>query len=547
MMNWSRILKDMSFRNKLRLSYVLIIMIPVLALGGFIYYSSVVYVRTQQKEEISNTTERIAIQIENYLKNCEDSSRYIVSNHELQTFLKSDDKNAEESLMNSENIGAFLYSVLLSNQYYIKIEIFTPKNFMVVSDLVKNDKQVQDELWYQETLEKGTCEWWYNEEGLFITRSILSNSYPAKSIGILRIKIKEEMMQDVFKSAGDIPLNVQLKDGKNAMIEYQSRNERSDGYFKKDVPIFIPDWYLSYEVDSSYFQTWQNSSMTVPLVLILAVLVLVFILINILSKSLLRRLYFLVHTMNQVKEGDMNVKIEDDSKDELGMLASSAHSMLMRINTLINKVYVAEIEQKTLELNLLQAKISPHFLYNNLSSINWIALKNDQDKIHKITTQMATFYRTALNKGKSVDMLRIEVANIKAYLQLQLISHNNSFDVKYDISDELLNQHILTFILQPLVENAIEHGIDLLRDTRGLILIKVYECNGKLYLQVKDNGSELYKKYGKTVIPESVYGYGTGNVNKRIQLFYGSEYGCRIYSDATGTTSELCLRLDTKL
>ena len=193
---------------------------------------------------------------------------------------------------------------------------------------------------------------------------------------------------------------------------------------------------------------------------------------------------------------------------------------------------------------MLQSKINPHFLYNNLSAINWIAIEKGEDRIYEITTELATFYRTALNKGINVDHLNVEVENIKAYVKLQLMAHDEGFDVEYKIEPSLLNQMVPIFILQPLVENAIEHGIDCMREKRGKISIEIYAENNELYMTVRDNGLKLYEKIGQGKMSHEEFGYGVSNVDKRIRILCGEGYGVEIFAGPGGTTSIIKLRRD---
>lgn len=155
---------------------------------------------------------------------------------------------------------------------------------------------------------------------------------------------------------------------------------------------------------------------------------------------------------------------------------------------------------------------------------------------------MATFYRTALNKGKNVDRLSVEIANIRSYVKLLEISHENSFDIEYEIEEGLLDYIIPIFILQPLVENAVEHGIDQLREKRGVLRIAGYREGKYLILSVFDNGTGLYGKMGKGEMHISEYGYGTSNVHRRIQLLCGEDCGLAVSADENGTTSSVKLK-----
>ena len=219
-----------------------------------------------------------------------------------------------------------------------------------------------------------------------------------------------------------------------------------------------------------------------------------FIGVNKSARSLLHYLYQIIDQVKKVKDGNFEIQIAESSQDEIGELAENINKMLRKIQTLIDEVYKSKLDKKSLELDLLQSKINPHFLYNNLSAINWIAIEKGEDRIYEITTELGTFYRTALNKGINVDHLNVEVENIKAYVKLQLMAHDEGFDVEYKIEPSLLDQMVPIFILQPLVENAIEHGIDCMREKEEKYPLKIYAENNELYMTVRDNGLELYEK-----------------------------------------------------
>lgn len=158
-------------------------------------------------------------------------------------------------------------------------------------------------------------------------------------------------------------------------------------------------------------------------VIVVLLLLLGFIGVNKSARSLLHYLYQIIDQVKKVKDGNFEIQIAESSQDEIGELARNINKMLRKIQTLIDEVYKSKLDKKSLELDLLQSKINPHFLYNNLSAINWIAIEKGEDRIYEITTELATFYRTALNKGINVDHLNVEVENIKAYVKLQLMEH----------------------------------------------------------------------------------------------------------------------------
>ncbi|KOY12616.1 sensor histidine kinase [Paenibacillus xylanivorans] len=198
-------------------------------------------------------------------------------------------------------------------------------------------------------------------------------------------------------------------------------------------------------------------------------------------------------------------------------------------------------ELKTLGNSSSTRKNNSSLLVQHAVNYNWIAIENNQTKISHITNNLATYYRTALNHGKDLSTLGIELDNIKSYIALQQIARDESFDVVYDVSPSLLQCIVPNFILQPIIENAIEHGIDTLREGNGVIVIKSEVHESKYNICISDNGKELYEKYGGSEFAKSMYGYGLRNVNERIRLKTNFNYGIRLYSSSDGTKAVLTL------
>lgn len=253
------------------------------------------------------------------------------------------------------------------------------------------------------------------------------------------------------------------------------------------------------------------------------------------SDFITKRIYKLRTSMEKVENGDFDVVIRSSDKDEIGALIHGFNSMTGTINNLINEVYEGKLSQKESEMRALRAQINPHFLYNSLSLINWKAIEYGQDDISSITLALSNYYRTSLNKGKNTLTVKQELSNMESYLNIQQIMHDNSFDVVMDIDENVLEYESLNLILQPLVENAIEHGIDLLTDRRGVITVVAKLHNGLIHIEVKDNGIGMPKETAHTFLTSESGGYGARNVNDRIRLFYGEQYNLKVSSDENGT------------
>ena len=252
--------------------------------------------------------------------------------------------------------------------------------------------------------------------------------------------------------------------------------------------------------------------------------------INMVSEFITKRIKNLQKTMKATETGNLGMVIENDSTDEIGDLINGYNSMSKRLDETVNEVYQSKIKEKEYEMRALQAQINPHFLYNSLSMINWKALEAEQEDISRITLSLSTFYRTALNKGKNILLVKDEIANIKSYLDIQLAMHDNSFDVVYDIDDSILKYETLNLILQPLLENAIGHGIDVKTDGRGEIRIEGKENGDFIDFTVSDNGVGMTKTQAALILSKSSNGYGVSNVNERLKLYYGEQYAIKIDS-----------------
>ncbi|MEK3737909.1 MULTISPECIES: sensor histidine kinase [Paenibacillus] len=535
--------RDLSFTHKLRLSYVLVFMIPLLLLGGYSYRSSLSFVHSQLKQETDTAVERVGKEIETKLYQAESSLSLVANNYSFQEFLLPSQQLSalETNRIADMYIAPFLYNAMLSNLYIDKLEIYTVNDVFVLKDLIRSTKMIQNADWFQKISSSSSFYWWPEEDHLYVGKAI-KNSITGRFLGVARMRVKEDLFTRSFESFVIAPANITISD--STEVIYTSNPESRLVHAYNITRTLTPlDWQISYDFNRQNISSFSNRQLLLNLVIILICLVLVGLIIGILSRSMIKRIFILTHQMQQVREGDLSIRVDTSYKDEIGSLALSFKLMLTRLNHLIEEKYAAELRQKELELRLLQEKINPHFLYNILSTINWIAIENDQLKISQITNDLATFYRTALNQGKEYSTLQTELANIKSYIALQQTARDEPFDVIYDISPQLLELQVPNFIFQPLVENAIEHGINTLRRDKGSITIRSQTEARHFLIFIEDNGKEMYNKYGEGLFDQQLYGYGLRNVHERIQLKAGYQYGIRLFSNSAGTHTVVTLPL----
>ena len=243
-----------------------------------------------------------------------------------------------------------------------------------------------------------------------------------------------------------------------------------------------------------------------------------------------RKIEQLTRNMEQVNQGSREVTVYSDSRDEVGQLVRSFRHMMDEINRLIEEVYENKIALKEFELKALTAQINPHFLYNSLSIINWMAIKSRQKEISRVTLALSTFYRTALSKG--ADMVTVEncIRNIEAYLEIQLIMHDNDFKVEWNIDPSVQQELVPKLALQPIVENALEHGLDVKEEGEKLLKLYFFEENGDVVIRVEDNGIGMEQEQAEKLLTYQAKGYGLKNVNDRMCILYGEDYAIRILS-----------------
>lgn len=283
---------------------------------------------------------------------------------------------------------------------------------------------------------------------------------------------------------------------------------------------------------------------------IIAVCVALTLLISLISASAFaRRIRLLVRNMKDVENGNLDTRIAVGSDDEIGYLEQSFNTMCMKLDEYIKNVYVFEIKTKTAELRALQTQINPHFLFNTLESIRVTAQINNDAQAAKMIHILGNLFRWNIKvKGMFVD-LKEEIDYVRSYIELQKLRHDNAFSVSIDVEPAALKLGVPKLILQPIVENAINHGLS--NNIPGShIGVEGRLDGGRLILRVSDNGKgmdddkvmEVVGGLGKIQDGADLHHIGLSNVHQRISILFGESYGLKIKSRlGTGTEIELSI------
>lgn len=241
-----------------------------------------------------------------------------------------------------------------------------------------------------------------------------------------------------------------------------------------------------------------------------------------------RRILAVRDSLYRFQQGDYGCRIQVKSSDEIGMLADGYNSMADHINRLIHDVFQTEIRSQQEHLTMLQSQIRPHFLYNSLSSIVRLCDRGDVGLIREMAQALVRFYRISLSKGRETITLQEEIDHVSAYVQVCAIRYRGKFQMRYEISPEAKSCFVPKIILQPFVENALEHGM---HPTLGILHIEISARveEGMLLVEIQDDGVGMDEDRLREMEKEassSGEGYGISNVRERIRITYGE--GCGV-------------------
>ena len=302
-----------------------------------------------------------------------------------------------------------------------------------------------------------------------------------------------------------------------------------------------------YRTMSQGFLQWEMYS----LVLLIAAIGFSVIAAWAISRSIYIPIKRLHDVTTTITKNDLQALVTHDNVDEITELGMSFNIMIAKIRELLQAKIKEQENLKKAELRALQAQINPHFLYNTLDTIIWMAEAKKTDQVVEIVSALSSFFRISLSKGRDWITVGEEIERTKSYLTIQRMRYRDIMDFKIEVDEQVLNNTVLKLILQPLVENALYHGIKNKR-SGGTIIVRAKQHNrGEVLLEVEDNGigftpekleqlqSELDDDSGELNFES---GFGIGNVNKRIRLYYGKQYGLTVDSEYNvGTCATLII------
>lgn len=308
-------------------------------------------------------------------------------------------------------------------------------------------------------------------------------------------------------------------------------------YYYTKIPA-NENWYLCTKVETANL-TKETSSFILMLTSLLVLFTLITIVVCIyLSRSITKPISNLNETMQKASS---NLQIVADQSDieEINSLSYSFNQLIQKIDNLLKKIKEDAKLQRQSEIKVLQAQINPHFLYNTLDALNWKALQHQDTEMTTLIRSLCDFYRISLSNGDEFIPIKDEIKHVECYLKIQSIRFKNQFTYDLEVEPHLLSMYCLKILLQPLIENAITHGLRPL-DYPGEIHIRIFTQENNIIMAVEDNGvgmsEQMLNEVKNGLSNQALHKYGLYNINQRIRLTYGETYGIHIQSQLNSGT-----------
>lgn len=564
------------FGYKLMLTYMFFIVIPVIAIG---FFSNAMYqesIRKHAQTNLQGTLQQMRDNIQYKLEDVERASSMIYDDYSLVLRLRHFENGWETYESTTIALRPKFQNAMLATRLNMAMFIFLQNhnfNESYYGDFEQEDldmlerkyniyhlDRLEDLEWYKSFPEEKFGETWawkmvqrdenYGRISL-LRRMVDVFPLEVKEIGFMRFSVR---IQDLFEAMDYLKIGegslLLLKDEQGKVL-YQSgaipTGVSVGDLSEKDYLIITETlnkgkWELLAYVPMTIMER-DSARVSMFILGTCVILLVVFSIVGMfISRYFSVRVMKIVSVLNAFREGDLHKRMRYQGKDEFSQIASALNEMGQNIDHLIEQVYLTQIEKKEAELESLQAQVNPHFLYNTLSSISRLAKFGEIDKLQKMVLDLAKFYRLSLNEGRTVIPIRHELEQAEAYINIQRTKYGDKVTISYDLDPEIVRYVTIKLILQPFIENAMEHAWfgDSLH-----IRIEARKLGDNIVFKVIDNGlgmpPELIRRIFDPVEGQNV-GFGIRNVNSRIQLHFGAEYGVTIGSrPGMGTTVQIVI------
>ncbi|CAM3389486.1 sensor histidine kinase [Marinicrinis lubricantis] len=564
--------QSLSIRSQMISFFSILIIIPLFLSAVYIFFIVQNHLKESYTRHQTQTTEALAHELIGWKKTYEDLTLRIAGDRTVQQFLKLEQGEAtieslglrlelRDVLVNYSEYNDFIQSVIVvdprMNMYGTAIDQKFPA---YVNERISAVEQINGIPFW----DKG-----YTDSTVIIGRQLNDNEFDLnQKIGYVFLVLDRKELHHIFQQftidqgqqfalydpdgvfgistlpTQDFPV---FKDASNHPYEAYGTFDyggASQLYYKMKMG----DWVLSTWVGEGYI--FQPIKKMFGAILFATVTLLIFsvIMVFYISHRITKPLIMIKKTMKQMGGGYLGLKVPVVRDDEIGQVASTLNQMSDEIIDLICQNREEESKRRRIQLQTLEYQINPHFLYNALDSVNMLARKYEDDRIGDIVTSLSRLFRIGLNQGRELITVEEETQHVSYYLKIQGIRFASQLTWELNIGPELRNEKMIKFILQPIVENSIIHGIRK-RAKPGHVRIEAYESADYIVFQVYDDGvgmsaeqlEKLRAGLDREDDEEVNRGFGLRNVHQRIGLHYGPQYGLKVDSEEGQGTSVLII------
>lgn len=588
-----RKIKDMllnvSLRTRMLLSNIVVALIPFLM---FSIVSGSIFLDHAQKTAEEHSVQlihQVSNSMDVYVETIEKMVNYIQLELQDTPFFTMETEDAPGWESETDYIRSVLENVANSHREVAGIFIATKEDLYVSTGMSRISRDpFQNERWYREAAENPeeiqlisvvtgrniVTNRSYSIDDVFSLAKAVQDPETGEVLGVILLDIRHDIIQSsingvtigekgfvfvmdqedniVYTPVNGIvyrvnpkwvkamePMSVQIQGG-----SYQIRSELSPYTGWRTVGVFSMD-----EVMSSV-----NTIVYILFTCVIISLVLVVIVSFKFSRTLTNPIFKLKRLMKQAESGDLTVRFNFQHNDEIGELGQSFNHMIARIDQLIQMVYVEQENKRTAEMKSLQEQIKPHFLYNTLDTISWMARDYDAEDIVRLVDALTNMFRIGLSHGKDIITVKEEITHVSNYLYIQKIRYKDKLNYVIHVDESLYAVEVPKLILQPLVENAIYHGVKAKRGG-GTITITGVPEGENLVFTVQDDGAgmlqekveELNRRMSERSVLDEKKSFGLFYIRERIQLCYGKGYGVHVESTlGEGTRVTITLPLYQK-
>ena len=566
------LLLNVSLRTRMLLSNIVVALIPFLIfsiVSGFVFLD---HAQKTAEEHSVQLIHQVSNSMDVYVETIEKMVNYIQLELQDTPFFTMETEDAPGWESETDYIRSVLENVANSHREVAGIFIATKEDLYVSTGMSRISRDpFQNERWYREASENPeeiqlisvvtgrniVTNRSYSIDDVFSLAKAVQDPETGEVLGVILLDIRHDIIQSsingvtigekgfvfvmdqedniVYTPVNGIvyrvnpkwvkamePMSVQIQGG-----SYQIRSELSPYTGWRTVGVFSMD-----EVMSSV-----NTIVYILFTCVIISLVLVVIVSFKFSRTLTNPIFKLKRLMKQAESGDLTVRFNFQHNDEIGELGQSFNHMIARIDQLIQMVYVEQENKRTAEMKSLQEQIKPHFLYNTLDTISWMARDYDAEDIVRLVDALTNMFRIGLSHGKDIITVKEEITHVSNYLYIQKIRYKDKLNYVIHVDESLYAVEVPKLILQPLVENAIYHGVKAKRGG-GTITITGVPEGENLVFTVQDNGAgmpqekveDLNRRMSERSVLDEKKSFGLFYIRERIQLCYGKGYGVHVES-----------------